>query len=328
VSTSQTNLAVAVGITENFPDPTAQWGNTATTVQIQNTSAFIISVIAGGETFTIQPFVAQTVPLGSSQGAGITIEGIASPSGLTTDALTLVWLLPKEEPPMQDGPLTSAALIAATLPPGQVFHNIAGAKSFVVTVPSNARTLILVIVGSFFEPVVGITNITIQGEQTDQLYYNQTPYLFGAQSISAQVICPVNGAADTTYGITVTSPGPASGPWAYSVYADTAQYKESTFYNGTVKVANAFAASGTMVTGPCRLLGLTATLVPANAACNAVVSVNGQQLIVLDQAGATGTVAQFQEVTFPDDTILQQGQTVTFSTTGGFGSASVAYAYP
>jgi hypothetical protein len=334
MSTSQPNLSISLAATI-FPNPTAQWGNPATTVQVQNSSAFIISVVAGGETFTIQPFVAQTLPLGASSGSAITIEGLTSPSGLTTDSLTLVWLLAGEPAPMQDGPLTSAALIAATLPPGLIFGPepvtpIGDDMQLNFTLPSSSRTIILVIKGTGPNPVENITNVIIAGTQTGQLYYDQPPYLFAPEGFSAQVICPVNGAADTAIGITVVASPPPLAPWTFSVYADTDQYEESIFYNGPVKVGNAFGAGATLVTGAARLINLTGLLLPGNMAANLTVSIEGEIYVAL-VCLANGAAEVFN-VPFTPNLILPAGESVVVAMntpgTGAFGNASLAYAYP
>lgn len=113
MSATSTPVVLALGATTQVPNPTAQWGNPAAAVQVQNSSAFLVDVNAGGEDYTIQPFTAQTFPL-PSDGVPIAITAVENPSSLTgATHVTVVWLLNGEGPPMQDGPLTAAAIVSA-----------------------------------------------------------------------------------------------------------------------------------------------------------------------------------------------------------------------
>jgi Pectate lyase superfamily protein len=109
-------LTLNVPIT--IPDAgSAYGGQPSANVQLQNSSIFVISVLAAGLTYTIQAFMAVTIPLtvGPENGTAepITVIPTQAISLLAQAfALTCVWLLPNEAPPMPDGPLTAAAIIA------------------------------------------------------------------------------------------------------------------------------------------------------------------------------------------------------------------------
>jgi hypothetical protein len=339
VAFSQPNLTVEDGTTLTYPNPTALGGQPATAVQIQNSSAFIIQVVGGGEQFIIQPFVAQTIPI-AQQGTPITIEGIGLPSGLSAsaDTLTLIWLLSGEQPPMQDGPLTAAALIASLLPPGTVFGPVATALvgdnvTYTFTVPANTRTLIVSNSETSFVHTLPPLNISITGQQTGFVYYNQPPYLTSSTTIGSEdvigflVVCPVNGAADTTFQIVIAY-NPASLPTATptnTVYADSDQYPESVFYNGPLQVVEV-DATGTLITGPARLLALTASWDNgADVAVNYVPIGGGLQVLLIV---APTTESGACPISLPADTILRAGDAITVTIAGAGSVVSATSAYP
>ena len=117
MASSQGPYTLTAGQTLTVPNPTAGGGNPAAAVQLQNASGFVLSVIASGNQYTIQPFTAQTIPL-VQDGSPITLQPIGQAVGIVSASLYVVWLLGQgnqpEAPPMADGPLTSAAVFAAT----------------------------------------------------------------------------------------------------------------------------------------------------------------------------------------------------------------------
>ena len=100
------NTVGPISLTLNTPqpedDPAQGLGMVSAAVQIQNSSAFVLSVLAGGDLFTIQPFFAATIPV---TGAPIVITPTQNPQNVSGNIITLVWLLQGEQPPMEDGPL-------------------------------------------------------------------------------------------------------------------------------------------------------------------------------------------------------------------------------
>lgn len=157
MSTTNGPFTLNLGAEITTPNPTAQGGNPAASVQIQNSSVFVLQVLASGLTYTLQPFIAQTIPLGAGGGAPIQITPTQNPSGTTdaSDTATLVWLLTGESPPMQDGPLTAAAILATVNPSA----TLVAAAANVTVVNGAAQT------GNFDVPVstrslVVITELT------------------------------------------------------------------------------------------------------------------------------------------------------------------------
>jgi hypothetical protein len=96
-------LTLGVPVTED--DPAQLGGNPSQYVQVQNSSPFVLNVLTIGDVYTIQPRIAQTMPV---SGQPIIITPTQQLAGGTT-TITLVWLLEGEIPPMQDGPLPSAS---------------------------------------------------------------------------------------------------------------------------------------------------------------------------------------------------------------------------
>jgi hypothetical protein len=118
---------VTLNIIDVEYDPAQALGAQSANLQVQNSSSFILSILTAGDVYTIQPFTAQTIPVG---GQPIQNTPIANPSGLTdADTITIVWLLTGESPPMDDGPLTSAATVASiegiTFTEGAINVNVA-----------------------------------------------------------------------------------------------------------------------------------------------------------------------------------------------------------
>lgn len=118
-------LTLTPSAPNTIADPAQAGGNPSVACQIQNSSQFQLTVIAAGATLSIQPFTAQTVEI---SGQPLIVTPITSSTGLGPAAMTFVFLLGTppntgvqltsgqwcETPPQQDGPLTAAAIAAAT----------------------------------------------------------------------------------------------------------------------------------------------------------------------------------------------------------------------
>jgi hypothetical protein len=165
-----------------------------------------------------------------------------------------------------------------------------------------------------------LTNIEVAGSGSGLVYYNQTPYLPNEVTLydTYPVVVPVLGGIDQTYIVTVTTP---SATGFLNVYADTASYDESIFYNGYPKyyatVLNA-AGTTTLVAGPCRLL--TAAL-GAQAASNGNIFANGTVILNVQGSGAVA-------MPLPQPYIIQRGQVVALNWGAGTILGAVTAAYP
>jgi hypothetical protein len=191
-------FSLSLGQTTSCPNP-SKGGLNFAAVQVQNASAFVLTVLAGGEQFTIQAFTASTVPL-AGDGQPITLTAAQNPGNVTATNLTvtLVWLLPTnsqtgfETPPMLDGPLTSAAIVAAisgtittqgatTLVGSGSFIAGAGGSGYEVlgpfsNVPSTTRSVLLLLQNAAVAPYQGTTISLplIIGSTTGQSWYNES----------------------------------------------------------------------------------------------------------------------------------------------------------
>lgn len=133
-------------------------------VQVQNSSVFVLSVLASGVAYTIQPFFAQTIPL-QAEGAPIVVTAVQNLSvNSQASTITLVWLFRGEAPPMQDGSLTAQAVAAAIFgPPSSKLLQLTsitvpagGQTNFNVTVPIGINALVIKTdIGSGSDPPVG-----------------------------------------------------------------------------------------------------------------------------------------------------------------------------
>lgn len=332
---SVTLTAVGAAVTVQAPS----LGPDFAAVQLQNSSVFVISALAGGETYTIQSFTAQTIPL-ASDAAPIVITPIADPSGEVAgigSSLIPVWLLEGESPPMQDGPLTAAAIAAAITSQGigTLVYGPAmpGADGVSVTPPPNSRTLIVVFVTPLFDAEVPEL-VQIAGTTSLIDYYNQPPYLIGPEGNTATIVTPIAGFVDTTILIEWTWAVAPPGGYTVAVYADTAEYDESIFYNGpmqSVSVTEAPDGTYPILSGPARLL--TLSLEQAAAGSSDVVWFKGgvaTAAILRADVGA-GLAPAVPVMTFPPNTILKAGDSLELNVYGAAGSASnanVVWAYP
>ncbi len=100
------------GVSLSLSDPYAATGGSAASIQVQNQSGFVLSVVANGEVYTVQSFTAQTIAL-QTQGATITITPTSTISSGATNSLIVVWMVAGEKPDLPDGQLTAAAVAAA-----------------------------------------------------------------------------------------------------------------------------------------------------------------------------------------------------------------------
>jgi len=220
-----------------------------------------------------------------------------------------------------------SAIVASsvTAPPGLILPATSeavsgGTASATFSVPSTTRTLVVKLLPNSFATQPPISVVQVIGQQSGLDYYNgqnylaeggsHGPYLQAASSpFSYLVVVPVCPAVDTSYTVTCTVPGAVTSV-AIQVSGDSLEYQENIFYNGVVK-SNALGATGTLATGPIRLLTI-------GAASGQAVLINGSVMINGGSVADPGVT-----MPFPPNTILGAGGTVT-CVAGG----AVTYAYP
>lgn len=137
-------VVLTVGIANAVADPAERGGNPSAACQIQNSSDYQLAVIAAGDTISVQPFTAVTVPI---SGQPITVQPITGTGAGVCEA-TFVFLLTVaagqglelpggvwiESPSQPDGPLITNATIvtgtvSATITGGTVNAVVSGAVS-------------------------------------------------------------------------------------------------------------------------------------------------------------------------------------------------------
>jgi hypothetical protein len=192
-----------------------------------------------------------------------------------------------------------------------------------IPVPSAARTLIFII------GQLSLASVTITGNQSGLVYYNQPVYLKSATT-DQFVVVPIVAGLDSTF--TFAGSGLSNVSTAFTIYADTAQYDESVFYNGVAQTSSAASSTSTLatvLTGPARLLNATLALTNTVAGdAVAVLRVNSASNAIRLELEAIGGLAS--AIAFPPNTILPAGATVQTALTVGTGlsAGGVTYAYP
>lgn len=336
--------ALAIGAATAIKDPAQGGGNPSVACQIQNSSAYQLSVLAAGDVLSIQPFTAQTIEI---SGQPITVTPLAGASG--TCSVTFVFLLGApastgvqlsdgtwvETPPQQDGPLTAAAITAAAAPPGSVYGPISTAPTAGtitlsgIVIPPNARTVLISLKHLVPLTPIVVTNVQVLGSSTAIAYYNAPPYLgvgpaTGPNNTNALIVVPISGVIDSAVQIVITT----AQTLVVQVSADSSEYPESVFYNGTVQTASqGLAGAGTILlaTGPLRLL--TSNLITNANTTEAFITINGVTGLVV--AGATAGLDAVMGLSYPPNTIVPAGAPVVLQQAGAGGSvAAISYAYP
>lgn len=309
---------------------------------IQNLSPYLIEVQAGSQVAWLAPFTSDIFAPGPTQTPiSATPQAIAGSISSTVGGAQVqaTWYNPDEAAALEatyPTALPGSAVLAAAAPPGLIIPAqtfvAAGGQIIIpnVAIPTNVRTLVIALAHlTPLTPIV-VTNVVVEGLPTGNQYYNQPPYLqvgpaVGPNSTNALIVVPFPSVIDTTVQITITT----AQNLQVKMVGDSSIYDESVFYNGTHQVVtqnvNTGPTSKTLVTGPARLLYVTAAV---NSGGNAIVTVNGQNTLnPQSQAGSNGTI---QTVTFPDNTILQAGQAVVGENlnNGIFSDIACGFAYP
>ena len=106
------------------------YSQSANSLQIQNNSTFVLSVQSSGASYTIMPLTASTIP--SSGGQTITVFPTYIGYVNNTAGVYVVWLLPGQNAPIQDGPLVPYTPAATPTPVSHALTVTSG-NSFTIT---------------------------------------------------------------------------------------------------------------------------------------------------------------------------------------------------
>lgn len=333
-------FALTLNTLQPVPNPSATFSTPAAKVQIQNASPFILNVTVDGAVQVLQSFTAQTFDTDSS-GSPLTLLPTTGPAG-TQGTATIVWLQPGETPAMADGQLTGAAQYAVGLGTtlfGPTVLNGSGAGVIfnLPPIPPTTRTLVVKarrITSGSQNLQCQVVDLTVPGNSF--FYYNSFMYLGYTGGISAGggfpggalfsvvPLMPLISAA----GVQMAFNYGAGVQYEITVFADTLQYDESVFYNGSaVGFGTTATGSGTVtiLTGPARLLSAS---IEATGGGTALFNLPGGT--ILRSENISGTSTSTSSHSFPPNTIIQPGQTVTatFVSAGSVVSALGSAAYP
>lgn len=237
--------AVTASTTYTINDPSI-WGNPSTTVQVQNNSGFVITAYTSGAPYTIQPYMASTIP---------TVED-KSPIRLVTSAgvgnqignVTTIWMLDGQSPPMPDGALTSSVAISRNLQP-----TTTGGSTYLLQSTDVSMTI-----SAWSTSHSGYVALYVNGDTSGLVYFSGlVAYATGAAAATEDnsVSFPVLGSLDASVTITLTSNVPNT---VISVSAssqainlpvqgyptDVVPYGGSITVNGTISSSTGFSLLG------------------------------------------------------------------------------------
>lgn len=212
--------------------------------------------------------------------------------------------------------------------PSQIFQKLNGVSTtaYTVLVPTAVRTVIILI--DPVDQVTLATNIRLRQSLIQApvaiagqlVLYNQPPYIVTSSNGSSMTIVPVFALTGSSFfDIAVT--GASVGGYDITILGDSALYDESVFYNGVVQTATAVlgaVGSATILNGPARLLTADLAMVGAS---------NGQLFVAGTQASLRANNS-YASITWPPNTILPSGKSVTMTAGGATLFGSVTFAYP
>ncbi len=180
-------------------------------IQIQNQSGFTLKVVNGTTVSTIQSYWVQTLSLVPG-GTGVTILPTSDGTAVGTNALTVVWLLSHETPPMADGALSAADIAIAS---GTVDATITGAVTVSSGTVDIGNTPSVTVASGSIDVTSGTVDATIQNATLDvtgsTINVNgatQATSTFGTVNASAQDTAAVTTPASS--GTVTLVPSPSS----------------------------------------------------------------------------------------------------------------------
>ena len=180
-------------------------------IQIQNQSGFTLKVVNGTTVSTIQSYWVQTLSLVPG-GTGVTILPTSDGTAVGTNALTVVWLLSHETPPMADGALSAADIAIAS---GTVDATITGAVTVSSGTVDIGNTPSVTVASGSIDVTSGTVDATIQNATLDVTGSTinvdgatQATSTFGTVNASAQDTAAVTTPASS--GTVTLVPSPSS----------------------------------------------------------------------------------------------------------------------
>lgn len=230
----------------SVPDP-AKFTAANVAVQLQNYSGMALTGTLGGQVLAVPPFTAVTVHFFGNGVVNVTPSSTISTS---TGTLTLLWLLAGERSPVPDGPLSAFAVASKSL-------TVVGGGTYQLTISDVGPSDIGLTIYTRVLQGTGTANFTVVGVQSGQTYLSSTV----ATGVNVSINVPINGAADTSYTVTITKQNTVAVTGAASV----AWSKDG----GVTWNAVATGVATTFATGP------------------NCIAMNGDQVVVVPTGSAT-----------------------------------------
>ena len=189
---------LTAGVSLSLSDP-YRYSSPAASVQLQNSTGFLLTVQSSGAPYTIQPYTAATIPtiMGGQTLVVLPTSGTPNQVG----SLTAVWLLAGQDPPIPDGSLTSGI---ANQRVAISQNGLSGTQTF--TIPLQATDLSMTL---YFAGTWSYLNYSVTGATTGVVYAQG---FLAAASLGYQNVGPfsISGAVDTSVTLTISSPSSSS----------------------------------------------------------------------------------------------------------------------
>ena len=291
---TQGPYSLSQGTTLTLNDP-ADYSVASSSLQIQNNSGFTLTVQSAGATYNIMPFFAQTIPtIGGGQSITVTPSNPIQSAGNQTGGLTVVWLLPGQQAPIQDGALTPIIINSREQAPSST--SVTGTQyTYVYPLQATDQSQEYLF---FPNGLSGYTiSYTITGLTSGHVYGTGSGFVVASRGSTALGPFQAFGSIDTAVSLVVVSPSVApvveivlfTGALNTSVITSTSNplYVDVVNANSSpvpVDVVNTSSAPVIVNGAP----GLNMDVVPMGGATLAGVSTTGTSGVEILAAPATG----------------------------------------
>ena len=205
-------------------------------IQIQNQSGFTLKVVNGTTVSTIQSYWVQTLSLVPG-GTGVTILPTSDGTAVGTNALTVVWLLSYETPPMADGALSAADIAIAS---GTVDATITGAVTVSSGTVDIGNTPSVTVASGSIDVTSGTVDATIQNATLDV-----TGSTINVASGTSVHVAPLSGLPSVPTNQTISTSAFGTGSdGAVTISADTTLTRDMPYTTLVVESGVTLSSAG------------------------------------------------------------------------------------
>jgi len=233
-------FSVSAGTTGTYNDPNAQGGQTSDRVQVQNQSGFTLTVFSSGAPYTIPALQASTIPAVPG-GQSIEVETGAIGTSSAGGSFSLIWLLPGQDSPIPDGPLTLPSVNGSIVLDSESWAGLPG-FSRPVSIPASIQTISLTLIVGDIGGSTGAWTLTVVGAMSGQIYLSKS----GTGPTTVTYVFSVLSQIDSV--VTVTFSGTYSGAIAGGSWTLTGLYSpaatDSVTYGGLISLTFTGLANG------------------------------------------------------------------------------------